>query len=240
MESKMQDYIEAGINERERCYNEIVELEHLRDALAAKVAEVTAERDALAAQVEVLKVDNKNATDKCNEVAAVWRIAKIAAFNIVDAVIRGALNQSVVDNAVILKSIIYHEDQNLMEARNKFDTLNAELSALCEFRDEVVGVMNNSEGVWGWHKNHTIATWDELLPVVPDLESPQHHLAEIRAEAGEIGYYNGFKDALVIEPPLPPATGTYATVDIFAYRVEQSSRYAANQYADSIRKGEVK
>lgn len=31
MEQQMQNYIEAGINERERCYNEITELEHLRD-----------------------------------------------------------------------------------------------------------------------------------------------------------------------------------------------------------------
>lgn len=67
--------------------------------------------------------------------------------------------------------------------------------------------------------------------------NPKQCLAEIRAEAGEIGYYNGFKDALVIEPPLAPATGTSATIDFFAYRVEQASRYAANQYSNQVRQG---
>lgn len=60
-------------------------------------------------------------------------------------------------------------------------------------------------------------------------------LAEIKAEAAEVAYYNGFKDALVIELPLPPATCTSATIDVFAYRVDQASRYAASQYAAKIR-----
>lgn len=69
MESKMQDYIEAGINERERCYNEIVELEHLRDKYkelyeSSMLSEATAKQYAeevdkqnkeLAAQVEALR-----------------------------------------------------------------------------------------------------------------------------------------------------------------------------------------
>lgn len=63
------------------------------------------------------------------------------------------------------------------------DALAAELADLCAFRDEVVVVMNESQGVWGWHKNHTIATWDELLPNVPDFQSPQHHLRQVRADA---------------------------------------------------------
>lgn len=174
----------------------------------------------LAAQVEALKAANKKATDKCEEVAAVWRIAKIAAFNVVDDVIGGIVNQRVIDNAVILKSIIYHEDQHLAEARSKFDDLNAELAVLCTFRDEVVGVMNHSEGVWGWHKNHTIATWDELFPAVPDVESPQHHLRELRAESGR----DGFIACHELDKIVPVN--------------DESVQILADGYADKIRRGE--
>lgn len=65
--------------------------------------------------------------------------------------------------------------------------------------------------------------------------TPAKCLAEIKADAAEVAYYNGFKGALVIEPPLPPATCTSATIDVFAYRVDQASRYAASQYANKIR-----
>lgn len=63
--------------------------------------------------------------------------------------------------------------------------LAAELASLAAFRDEVVGVMNNSQGVSGWHHNHAIATWDELFPVVPDFESPAQCLRDLKSEAIE-------------------------------------------------------
>jgi len=37
---------------------------------------------------------------------------------------------------------------------------------LLEALNGVRGVMNNSQGVAGWHQNGAIATWDELLPEV--------------------------------------------------------------------------
>ncbi|WP_324042688.1 hypothetical protein [Aeromonas caviae] len=37
---------------------------------------------------------------------------------------------------------------------------------LLEALNGVLGVMNNSQGVAGWHQNGAIATWDELLPEV--------------------------------------------------------------------------
>lgn len=73
--------------------------------------------------------------------------------------------------------------EQVKELLKERDALAAELSKLCEFRDEVVGVMNESSGVVGWHKNHTVATWGELLPVVPDFESPQQCLRDIQAGA---------------------------------------------------------
>ena len=39
---------------------------------------------------------------------------------------------------------------------------------LLEALNGVLGVMNNSQGVAGWHQNGAIATWDELLPEVAD------------------------------------------------------------------------
>jgi hypothetical protein len=77
----------------------------------------------------------------------------------------------------------------------------------------------------------------DATSVTNSLPPTTQCLKQIQAEAGSAGYYNGFKDALIIEPPLPPATGTSATVDVFQYRIEQASRYAANQYANRIRQG---
>ncbi|MEV3812334.1 hypothetical protein [Aeromonas allosaccharophila] len=37
---------------------------------------------------------------------------------------------------------------------------------LLEALSGVLGVMNNSQGVAGWHQNGAIAAWDELLPEV--------------------------------------------------------------------------
>lgn len=123
------------------------------------------------------------------------------------------------------------------EQREQIAQLTAELAALCTFRDEVVSVMNNSEGVVGWHKNHTIATWDELFPVVPDVKSPQHYLAEIRAQA-----IDSFKDEVINEleetvlVAYSGCRGTDASDldDVKVIRAEKFEKFA-DQYADSIR-----
>ncbi|MCX4033853.1 hypothetical protein [Aeromonas caviae] len=49
--------------------------------------------------------------------------------------------------------------QKLAAMTNQRDVLREALNG-------VLGVMNNSQGVVGWHKNGDIATWDELLPEV--------------------------------------------------------------------------
>jgi hypothetical protein len=100
--------------------------------------------------------------------------------------------------------------------------LAAELEILAAFRDEVVDVMNNSHGVVGWHHNHTIATWDELFPIVPDTESPAACLADVRAEAGRAGFWAGVN--WVFDSPLVEITS-------------ENTTDAANQYAESIRQG---
>lgn len=48
----------------------------------------------------------------------------------------------------------------------KLAAMTKQRDVLFEALNGVQGVMNNSQGVVGWHKNGDIATWDELLPEV--------------------------------------------------------------------------
>lgn len=113
MESKMQDYIEAGINERDRCYNEIAELEHLCDKYkelyeASMLSEATAKQYAeevdkqnkeLAAQVEALG-------DKLSEVVALLDVDGMTAV------------QWLLDNCPEIESLTNIEpEQHLAEIR---------------------------------------------------------------------------------------------------------------------------
>ncbi|MFR9719922.1 hypothetical protein ACL00X_11255 [Aeromonas diversa] len=49
---------------------------------------------------------------------------------------------------------------------NQLIKLEQQRDALLEALNGVRDVMNNSQGVAGWHKNSDIATWDEVLPEV--------------------------------------------------------------------------
>ena len=117
-----------------------------------------------------------------------------------------------------LNKIIAERDNALAQNAE----LVAELTLLSTFRDEVTEVMNDSQGVAGWHKNHQIATWDELFPVVPDFESPQQHLRNIQAEAGRAGFVAGACSVL-------PVYSTMEMADIEA---------DARNHAERIRRGE--
>ncbi len=48
----------------------------------------------------------------------------------------------------------------------KLAAMTKQRDVLLEALNGVLGVMNNSQGVAGWHHNGAIATWDELLPEV--------------------------------------------------------------------------
>ncbi|MEH8111478.1 hypothetical protein Q7I18_11090 [Aeromonas veronii] len=50
----------------------------------------------------------------------------------------------------------------------KLAAMTKQRDVLLEALNGVLGVMNNSQGVAGWHQNGAIATWDELLPEVAD------------------------------------------------------------------------
>ena len=48
----------------------------------------------------------------------------------------------------------------------KLEAMTKQRDVLLDALNGVLGVMNNSQGVAGWHQNGAIATWDELLPEV--------------------------------------------------------------------------
>ena len=48
----------------------------------------------------------------------------------------------------------------------KLAAMTKQRDILLEALNGVLGVMNNSQGVAGWHQNGAIASWDELLPEV--------------------------------------------------------------------------
>ncbi|MFB2830610.1 hypothetical protein ACE1BS_13525 [Aeromonas jandaei] len=50
----------------------------------------------------------------------------------------------------------------------KLAAMTKQRDVLLEALNGVLGVMNNSQGVAGWHQNGAIASWDELLPEVAD------------------------------------------------------------------------
>ncbi|ELW5249119.1 hypothetical protein V7818_000262 [Escherichia coli] len=71
------------------------------------------------------------------------------------------------------------------EAQAKCAALAAENAAMHETIEAVRSVADNSSGIAGWHLNGDIATWEEILPEINDIETPatDAFLAEVRAKA---------------------------------------------------------
>lgn len=69
-------------------------------------------------------------------------------------------------------------------AHEKFSALAAENAAMHETVEAVRSVADNSSGIAGWHLNGDIATWEEILPEINDIETPATDalLAEVRAQ----------------------------------------------------------
>ncbi|EEX2621373.1 hypothetical protein EM846_06860 [Escherichia coli] len=63
--------------------------------------------------------------------------------------------------------------------------LAAENAAMHETIEAVRSVADNSSGIAGWHLNGDIATWEEILPEINDIETTatDAFLAEVRAQA---------------------------------------------------------
>ncbi|HFI3826291.1 TPA: hypothetical protein ACNG1B_000099 [Escherichia coli] len=69
------------------------------------------------------------------------------------------------------------------------NALAAENEAMHETIEAVRSVADNSSGIAGWHLNGDIATWEEILPEINDIETTatDAFLAEIRAAARNEG-----------------------------------------------------
>ncbi|HCS7620034.1 TPA: eae-like domain protein [Escherichia coli] len=64
------------------------------------------------------------------------------------------------------------------------NALAAENAVMLETIEGVRSVADNSSGIAGWHLNGDIATWEEILPEINDIETPatDAFLAEVRAQ----------------------------------------------------------
>ena len=147
------------------------------DVLVKRVAELSAERDNAWAELrEIRKAINahpeESTADEVRRVSAKLEQLRKDAFIAIDAA----------------------QDMNvdMQKAIRERDLLKSQFEQLQAFRDEVVGVMNNSSGVTGWHLNGDVATWDEILPDVP-TGTPAQCLAEIKAQAVD-GFSSELKD----------------------------------------------
>ncbi|EIT0545515.1 hypothetical protein L1H80_005180, partial [Escherichia coli] len=118
---------------------------------------------------------------KLNETNAEYLVRKFAA---AEAKI-SALSE---DHQKAIESI-KQADAAVKLAHEKFSVLAAENAAMHETIEAVRSVADNSSGIAGWHLNGDIATWEEILPEINDIETPatDAFLAEIRAEARNEG-----------------------------------------------------
>lgn len=73
----------------------------------------------------------------------------------------------------------------LSELEARCAALAAESAAMHETIEAVRSVADNSSGIAGWHLNGDIATWEEILPEINEIETPatDAFLAEVRAAA---------------------------------------------------------
>ncbi|HFI2246577.1 hypothetical protein MZV29_09925 [Escherichia coli] len=70
------------------------------------------------------------------------------------------------------------------------NALAAENAAMHETIEAVRSIADNSSGIAGWHLNGDIATWEEILPEINDIETPatDAFLAGVRASSIPEGY----------------------------------------------------
>lgn len=74
------------------------------------------------------------------------------------------------------------------ELEAKCAALAAENAVMHETIEAVLSVADNSSGIAGWHLNGVIATWEEILPEINEIETPatDSFLAEVRAQGVEM------------------------------------------------------
>ncbi|HFO3960829.1 TPA: ead/Ea22-like family protein [Escherichia coli] len=76
------------------------------------------------------------------------------------------------------------QSKRIAELETNLAALAAENAAMHETIEAVRGVADNSSGIAGWHLNGDIATREEILPEINDIETPatDAFLSEVRAQ----------------------------------------------------------
>lgn len=64
----------------------------------------------------------------------------------------------------------YHDKKKISELATRCAELVAENIVLHRAIKALQGVIENSDGVAGWHSNGDVATWEEILPEVSDID----------------------------------------------------------------------
>ncbi|HGE5560139.1 TPA: hypothetical protein ACGGDF_001630 [Escherichia coli] len=113
---------------------------------------------------------------------------------------------------------IKQADAAVKLAHEKFSALAAENAAMHETIEAVRSVADNSSGIAGWHLNGDIATWEEILPEINDIETTatDAFLAEVRAQGVEMAMEH------------MQASGSLTFGDCYI---------SLNEFADQLRKG---
>ncbi|HBP8119558.1 TPA: hypothetical protein L6K63_002667 [Escherichia coli] len=124
---------------------------------------------------------------------------------------------------------IKQADAAVKLAHEKFSALAAENAVMLETIEAVRSVADNSSGIAGWHLNGDIATWEEILPEINDIETPatDAFLAEVRAQGVEMyadNLDNGADDA---------ERGGFD----YAVKFLRSEASSVRLFADQLRKG---
>lgn len=121
------------------------------------------------------------------------------------------------------------KEQKFLKLAKAYQQLAAENAAMHETIEAVRSVADNSSGIAGWHLNGDIATWEEILPEINDVETPatDAFLAEVRAQGVEMyadNLDNGADDA---------ERGGFD----YAVKFLRSEASGVRLFADQLRKG---
>lgn len=203
MEQQMQQQIDAGISERERCYNEITELEHLRDALAEQNKQLQEKLDAQAAHLHNLH-------------------EALKAFSNVKAPGGFARDTREYDRAMgecwqnLWAVINTAPEQALSTMQADRDALAAQVTSqqeLLKIWQTWLGSSCNTCDEYGK------LLWDKIEVV---CSKPQQCLAEIKAEAGRAGFIAGYhKMHIEFVGSLASSEGAEFAADQYAAKVRQ-------------------
>lgn len=120
------------------------------------------------------------------------------------------------------------------EAEAKCAALAAENAAMHETIEAVRSVADNSSGIAGWHLNGDIATWEEILPEINDIETPatDAFLAEVRAS--ELDSLAGMAETMLVKFSNQQCSSDMHGVVGWKMVLQQASNRA-----DQLRKGVI-